>query len=158
MTLASPPLAMSEGRNVRQSKTTLPAPLEIKLHMTVAKILRDHLFDYWRFTHIPAGEVRDKRTAAKLKAMGTMPHWPDFQLVDPNGVIHFLELKRIGEKLSEGQKNFQSWCVENHIPHVVAWTLDEVLMAFVRWHCLRIKIPTCVFILDGSEQSEHVHE
>ncbi len=43
-------------------------------------------------THVPAGEIRNKRTAAKLN--GTKPGWPDFILTPPTGQLHCLELKR----------------------------------------------------------------
>lgn len=67
--------------------------------MAVAKILRDHALPEWQWTHIAHGEVRDIRTAAKLKAMGVRKGWPDFILVPPSGQLRCIELKRIGEKL-----------------------------------------------------------
>jgi len=63
-----------------------------------------------RWTHFPAGELRDKRTAAKFKAMGLQPGWPDFLLVAPasvdrpGGLVHMLELKRRGEELNDAQE------------------------------------------------------
>lgn len=73
-------------------------------------------------THVPAGEIRNKRTAAKLK--GTKPGWPDFILTPPTGQLHCLELKRRGG-----------------VPHAVCRTLDEALAALDAWHFLTIKIP-----------------
>jgi hypothetical protein len=108
--------------------------------MAVAKVLRDHALPEWQWCHIPNGELRDKRTAGKLKQMGAKPGWPDFVLIPPAGQLHCLELKRLGETLSDAQENFQLWCIRHVIPHVVAFTIDEVLPAFDQWGCLRIKI------------------
>ena len=55
--------------------------------MSVARLLRDYGLPRWRWTHIPSGELRDVRTAAKLKQMGTQRGWPDFLLIAPNGFV-----------------------------------------------------------------------
>jgi len=57
------------------------------------------------FTHNPMGEVRDGITGAKLKRMGTKAGWPDFTIIMSNGDVWFLELKRIGGRLSKTQKS-----------------------------------------------------
>lgn len=108
--------------------------------MATAKVLRSYGRADWQWTHIPNGEVRDKRTAGKLKQMGTRPGWPDFVLIPPTGQLYCLELKRIGEKLTAEQDEFRLWCIRHGISHVVAFTLDEVLSAFQHWGCLTIKI------------------
>lgn len=136
-----PLLALAQGRKVRRRMAPAIRPKEITLHMNVAKLLRDHCRAEWQFTHIPAGEVRDKRTAAKLKAMGTRPGWPDFILTPPTGQLHCLELKRLGGKLSDSQHDFRTWCMRHGVPHVVAYTLDEALVTLDAWGCLNIRIP-----------------
>jgi hypothetical protein len=108
--------------------------------MATAKILRDFARPDWQWTHIPSGEARDKRTAGKLKQMGTCAGWPDFVLIPPSGNLHCLELKREGEKLSDEQDKFQDWCMRHGVPHVVAFTIDEVLVAFNVWGCLMRRI------------------
>lgn len=75
-----------------------------------------------------------------MKAMGLQPGWPDFVLIDPVGVMHALELKRIGEKLTDDQEAFQAWCVEHGVPHAVARTSDDALKVLIRWGALRIKL------------------
>jgi hypothetical protein len=115
---AIPPLLLlAEGRKPRTRKAPLASPEEITLHMSVAKLLRDHGRPDWRWTHIPSGEVRDMRTAAKLKQMGTKRGWPDFLLVSPDGAIRCLELKRIGGKLTDDQADFQTWCIAQAVPY-----------------------------------------
>jgi AAA domain len=85
-----PLLVLAEGRKPRPRKAPSFRPKEIALHMAVAKVLREHCLPEWLWTHIPAGEILDKRTAGKLKQMGTKPGWPDFVLIPPSGQLHCL--------------------------------------------------------------------
>lgn len=136
-----PPLLMlAEGRRARPRKPTIERPKEIVLHMAVAKVLRSYARSDWQWTHIASGELRDARTAGKLKQMGLRPGWPDFVLVPPHGQLHCLELKRGTETLSDEQQGFRAWCIRHGIPHVVANSLDEVLRAFNVWNCLTHRI------------------
>ncbi len=139
--IAIPPLiALAEGRKVRPRKTTVARPKEIVLHFAVAKVLRQYCRPDWQWTHIGHGEVRDIRTAAKLKHMGLKRGWPDFVLVPPFGQLHALELKRRGEKLSEDQEEFRLWCIKHGVPYSIAWTFDEALAALNSWGCLTIRL------------------
>jgi len=137
-----PPLIMiAEGRRPRLRKAPTSRPKEIALHMLVAALLRRRCRSDWQWTHIASGEVRDRRTAAKLKQMGVRPGWPDFVLIAPRGQMHCLELKRAGESLSDDQETFKFWCVRHGVPFVVAYAIDDVLAAFVAWRCLRDNAP-----------------
>jgi VRR-NUC domain len=131
---------IAQGRKPRARKAPIPRPKELTLHFAVAKLLREHALPDWQWTHVGHGEARDIRTASKLKQMGLRAGWPDFVLIQPSGQLHCLELKRLGEGLSEDQEEFRIWCVRHGVPHVVAHNLDEVLIAFDRWSCLRIRI------------------
>jgi hypothetical protein len=138
---ATPPLlAICAGRKPRPRKAPQSRPKEISTHVAVAKVLLDHARPEWLWTHIASGELRDVRTAAKLKAMGVRRGWPDFILVPPAGQLHSLELKRIGEDLTDDQEAFQLHCIRHGWPHSVAYSLDDALAAFDHWGCLRIKI------------------
>jgi hypothetical protein len=64
----------------------------------------------------------------------------DFILVPPAGQLHCLELKRIGGTLSHAREDFRLWCVRYGIPHVVAYSIDDVLVAFEAWGCLNVKV------------------
>ena len=118
-----------------------PRPKEILLHMQVAKVLREHALPDWQWTHVGHGEVRDIRTAVKLKRMGQQKGWPDFVLVPPTGQMHCLELKREGETLTDEQEAFQTWCIANAVPHAVAFTQSQALAVLDEWQCLRVKFP-----------------
>lgn len=135
-----PLLSFIEGRKPRLRKSATNRPKEVVLHMAVAKVLRDHAITTWQWTHIASGELRDVRTAVKLKQMGVRRGWPDFVLVPSTGQMHCLELKREGEKLTDAQRDFESWCNAGAIPHAVAFTLDDALAVLDSWGCLRIKI------------------
>lgn len=142
MAMTDPPLlAIALGRKARARKTP-PAPQkEIVLQMAVADLLRRFCSKDWAWTHPPLGEIRDKSTATKLKRMGSNPGWPDILMIDRNGRVHCLELKRTEkEDLNDNQEKFQTWCVANGVPYVVAWTMDQVLTTFEEWGCLTIEM------------------
>jgi hypothetical protein len=115
--------------------------------MDVADILKAHVLPTWRWSHFPAGERRDVRTGARLKRMGLRRGFPDMILISPAGLFHGLELKRIGQTLTDDQADFQLWCIRHGIPHSVAFTLDQALAALDHWSCLRIKITRPVTLL-----------
>ena len=117
----------------------LEAPKEITLQFSVAKFLKDFCHADWRYTHFPAGELRDEKTGAKLKRMGLKAGWPDFQIVSPQGLYHALELKRQGEGLNDDQEAFAAWCRSCGIPHAVVDTFKDAIEVLNGWGCLRIK-------------------
>lgn len=137
MTSIPPLLAAMEGRKPRARKERVPAPLEIILHVYVADLLRAHCLPDWRWTHINR-KAKDAREGAIFKTMGVNPGWFDFELISPAPLPHFLDVKRIGEDLSDSQKEFRLWCIKHGVPHAVAWTVDDVLRIFDEWGCLRV--------------------
>lgn len=117
----------------------ISTPKEQVLHLSVAKLLSEHGCGGWMWFHPANGELRDIRTAAKLKAMGVKPGVPDFVIVEPNGTVRFLELKREGAVLTRSQEEFRLWCVKHDIAYSIAWTIDEVLAILEEWGCIRVK-------------------
>ncbi len=120
----------------------VPPPKELALHIAVADHLKAYARPEWRWTHFPAGEERDKRAAAKLKAMGLQRGWADFVLVSPEGRFHSLELKRRGEKLSDDQEAFKAWADALGVPY--AWTddLGEAVRILEGWGAVRARLNT----------------
>jgi hypothetical protein len=141
MTAIPPLLAIASGRKARPRKAPIERPKEIRLHLDVARVLREHCLPEWRWGHISSGELRTIQTAARLKRMGAPRGSPDFLLISPCALLRCLELKRIGETLTDDQEQFRLWCSGHGIPHVVGRTFDEALAAFDRWDCLRIELP-----------------
>lgn len=136
--ITSPLLQLAAGRKVRARKVPTIRPRESRLHTAVAKLLKDHCLDTWKWRWVPA-HAKDAREGAIWKLMGAQKHWPDIELISPYGSVRFLELKTIGEELDEGQLEFRIWCIAHGVPHVVAWTIDDVLAAFDAWGCTRLK-------------------
>ncbi len=133
MTATPPLLQLIEGRRVRPRKAPVERPREIVLHMAVADLLRKRANSAWRWTHVASGELRDIRTASKLKRMGMQKGWPDFVLISPDGRFHGLELKREGAGLSEAQQDFQVWAAARGIAFCVAETMRDVLAVLEHW-------------------------
>jgi VRR-NUC domain len=140
MTATPPLILLAAGRKVRPRRAPVVRPKEITLHMSVAKVLRDHCLPEWQWFHPGSGELRDIKTAVKLKRMGLKAGLPDIALIGPTGIFHALELKRRGETLSDAQEAFQLWCIRHGVPHSVAYSFDDALAALDAWGCLRIKI------------------
>jgi hypothetical protein len=67
--------------------------------------------------------------------------WPDFILLPPSGLGHFLELKRSrGGTLSDEQKDFAAWCAANDVPYAVVRNFDEALAQLKAWRAVRTGI------------------
>lgn len=75
--------------------------------------------------HTPNGELRNKRHAAKLKAMGVRPGVFDLALIDPNGRLCFLEVNARTGTLSTAQKAFRDQLIPRGIPFAVVHDIDE---------------------------------
>jgi hypothetical protein len=140
MTAIPPLLMLCEGRRPRARKAPANRPRESQLQTEVADLLRADALDGWRWSHFPAGEWRGVITGARLKRFGLQRGWPDIQMLSPSGKFHGLELKRLGETLTEDQADFQVWCVKHAVNYSVAYSIDEALAVLDAWRCLRIAI------------------
>lgn len=109
---------------------------EIGLHMQVAAFLRHAWPEHLLWTHFPAGERRDAKTGAKLKAMGLAPGWPDFILILPNAQLAALELKVIGGVLSLVQMDVRDRFLALGCGYAVCRSLDEVERVLSGWLAL----------------------
>lgn len=78
---------------------------------------------------MPNGGRRDVKEASKFKLMGVKPGVPDFILISPHGSVRFLEIKRVGETLSEAQEDFRMHCTRHGIAHAIAHNIDQALAA-----------------------------
>ena len=113
---------------------------EFAICCTLADVLKRWLKPGWRFSHFPAGELRDDATGARLKRMGLMPGWPDYILFAPKGGgPRFLEMKRAKYNyLTDEQSEFQTWALEQGYGYAVARGLDEALLIVRGWGALRV--------------------
>jgi len=128
------------GKKTRPRKAPVVRPRESKLQADVAAVLRTYSLPSWKWWHTPNGGLRGIKTAVQLKRASVVPGIPDFALIAPDGRAHFIELKRIGESLTEDQVEFRRWCTQHGVPHSIAFTLHEALAFLDAIGALRIKI------------------
>jgi hypothetical protein len=68
-----PLLIIAEGRRARPRKAAADRPRELALHLSVVDVLRKLALPDWRWSHFPAGEHRDVRTAASFRPTRVQP-------------------------------------------------------------------------------------
>jgi hypothetical protein len=92
----------------------------------------------WLFLHPANGEYRNPTTAALLKRLGVLPGAFDLLLIGPDGVHHWLELKRAaGGKLSPRQQWFADELSARGVPYAVAAGFDQAVKVLQSWGVLR---------------------
>ncbi len=125
----------------RRKAARPPPAREIALHCMVADTLRLSQAPGWYWMHYPAGELRAKATAGKLKRMGTKAGVADFLLFSPpQAMLHALELKRRGERPSDEQDAFLR--LVRAIGGKSDWadSYDEAIGILHRWGAVRVRI------------------
>jgi hypothetical protein len=115
-------------KGVRQRGSRPPPPKEFALHCAIADLVTRWITPGWMFTHLPMGEKRDKVTAARLQRMGVKPGWPDFIFIG-RGQVFFLELKRLGEGVSEEQGKVAMHLVRCGAGYLCTDNLDDAIGA-----------------------------
>jgi hypothetical protein len=121
------PRQLNIFKGKRQKGEAPPTPKELELHIPLVKLIRLSLCEGWTFTHTAAGEHRDPRTAAKLKAMGVTPGFPDLIFFGPGGRVYFLELKRAGQGLSDVQKDLRFKLMSSGFDYHVTNSLKDAV-------------------------------
>jgi hypothetical protein len=110
-----------------------PAASEFKTCCALADTMLRFGAPGWLWTHFPAGEHRHLSAGARLKRMGLKPGWPDYQLVDEGGQLHFLEMKRRGEALTEAQAEFRAAVQARGVPYAVCFSWAEAVKQLQLW-------------------------
>ena len=116
----------------RWRQVVRPVAKEIELHIQLVSMLRWCIRPNVIWRHVPNGEHRDKRTAAKLKAMGVLPGSADLEFFwrEPAGFcVLFLELKVAGRKQSVEQMAFGLAMMTLGADYLVASSIDEAIAA-----------------------------
>src|SRR6516164_8341869 len=123
----------------RWRTVSVSTPKEHELQIQFVTLMKWALRPNVIMFHVPNGEVRDKRAAAKLRAMGVLPGVSDLvfmwrdeedQRACPCGFrILFLELKRGGGKLTTEQAAFGLQGRTMGADFEVASSIDEALAA-----------------------------
>ena len=119
------------------------ATFHIQLVSTLRWCLRPDVV--WR--HVPNGEHRDPRTAAKLKAMGVLAGSADLEFFFRNAAgtpcLLFLELKLPGRKCSEAQMGFALAMKLLGAEYEVACTIDEAIGVLGKRGLIRSNVEVC---------------
>jgi len=123
---------------------------EVTLHIQLVAMLRHCIRPDVIWRHIPLGEHRDPRTAAKLKAMGTMPGAADleFHWIEADGdgkkrcVLH-LELKAGNRKQSEPQVAYELAMRLLGDQYHVARSIDEAITILGTRGLIKSNVEVC---------------
>jgi hypothetical protein len=110
---------------------------EFDLQKTVVALLRFNAKPDVIWYHVPNGEYRSKRTAARLKASGVRPGVADIAVVVGGGFARFLELKTRKGRQSVEQKAFQLSCERNGALYRIARTPEEAAAILFGWGALK---------------------
>ena len=108
---------------------------ELNLTIYTAQLLRLKAKPGVLWTHFPAGELRNRKTGAKLKKMGLQPGWPDF-LIIYGGSPYALELKDADGRLSIAQREFREDFRAQLLAYQVARTPEQVMEILTGWDVL----------------------
>jgi len=134
----------------RQLPAATPSK-EVELQIQLISMLKWCLRpDVVRF-HVPNGELRDKRSAAKLKAMGVLPGVSDLVFLwkevceskKPRLCVLFLELKLPGRLATEEQIAFGLAVRLAGADFAVARSIDEAVEELGRRGLLRPDVKVC---------------
>jgi hypothetical protein len=90
--------------------------------------------DGYVFTASATGVRLSAPVAVKMKQAGVRRGWPDIQILFPDGVTHYIELKAPDGNLSKEQRDFRDACQRTGRDiWAKARDLDEVEHALRRW-------------------------
>ena len=131
----------------RWRKLAEPQKEATSLHIPLVAMLRWCVRPDVIWRHYPAGELRDKRTAAKLKAMGVLAGSADLEFFYRNAAgapcLLFLELKLPGRKCSEAQMGFALAVKLLGAEYEVACSINEAIGVIGKRGLIRSNVEVC---------------
>ena len=141
------PIQQKDLLTGRWRKLVEPQKEVTSLHIPLVAMLRWCLRPDVIWRHYPAGELRDKRTAAKLKAMGVLAGSADLEFFYRNATgapcLLFLELKLPRRKPSEAQDAFALAVKLLGAEYEVACTIDEAIGVIGKRGLIRSNVEVC---------------
>jgi len=137
-------------RGVQTATPDKEVQMQIQLMEMLKLCLRDDVLKW----HTPNGEIRDKRAAAKLKAMGVLPgvsdliflwkrYWEDSEGSHTAPGILFLELKLPGRTMTDAQIAFKLAVLMTGAECAVARSIDEAIAELGKRGLLRSDVVVC---------------
>ena len=76
-----------------------------------------------RCERLNSGAVRQENRFFRFGFSGC----PDLMVLDQRLPVGFIEVKAPGGRMSKGQREFQQFCHDHKIPHLVAASVEEVI-------------------------------
>lgn len=107
------------------------SPSEDQIQRAIIAYLRTVLPDAV-VHHSPNGGLRTKAQAAKFKAAGVVPGWPDITILR-RGMARFMEVKTVTGRMSPHQNEFRNFCIRNGFPLAIVHSVDEAKEALRMW-------------------------
>jgi hypothetical protein len=134
----------------RWRKLAEPQKEVTSLHIPLVSMLRWCVRPDVIWRHVPNGEHRDPRTAAKLKAMGILPgsadlefHWCEADGAGKKRCVLHLELKVGNRRQSESQAGFElAMRLLGDDYHVVR-SIDEAILILGERGLIRADVEVC---------------
>jgi hypothetical protein len=152
--MTAAPLAQRDLFTRRWRKLAEPAKEVTSLHIPLVAMLRWCVRPDVIWRHVPNGEHRDPRTAAKLKAMGILPgsadleffwqrYWQDQEGLYSELRVLFLELKLPRRKPSEAQDAFALAAKMLGAEYHVATSIDEAINLLGERGLIKSNVEVC---------------
>lgn len=128
----------------RRFRTSKPRVLEENhLHIPLVSLLKLCIKDDVLWRHVPNGGYRDKQTAAKLKAMGTLAGSADLEFFWPGPRILFLELKLPGRPRSDAQIDFAVRAKAVGADYELATTIEQAITFIGKRGLIKSNVEVC---------------
>ena len=148
--MTAAPLAQRDLFTRRWRKLAEPAKEVTSLHIPLVAMLRWCVRPDVIWRHVPNGEHRDPRTAAKLKAMGILPgsadlefHWCEADGGGKTRRLLHLELKVRGRRQSATQAAFALAMRLLGDDYCVARSIDEAITILGERGLIRSNVEVC---------------
>jgi hypothetical protein len=110
---------------------------EAEIHMAIADLLTKAASPGVSWFHPANGELRNIRTAVKLKRMGVRAGVPDICLII-NGVMHGLELKTAKGRTSPAQQAMHAEMRQAGVIIEIAHGIQAAVDVLRRWGAIRL--------------------
>lgn len=104
-----------------------PAPSEHRIQAALMDYLAFAARPDCYYFAIPNQSNRHIANAVKMKAEGVRSGVADLCFLLPDGAVAWLELKKIGGRISDSQKKFRDICTQLRHSYAVAYSIDEAL-------------------------------
>lgn len=106
-----------------------PQPSEKDIHTAV--------IDHWRSCGVPGSLVATIPNMRAAGQAGLHKGLPDLIIIAPRLPIGFVELKKIGGKLSPAQDAFRSLCIDRGVPYALTYGRDQPIVVLEEWGAVR---------------------